>query len=194
MPTVADEKNPIVGHKTFHTPHGTRHEPLRQDEAESILARLQESKAKRAADMPTEQDAIRAMFNARERLKELGWSEGQYMPTTGERFAGVQNGSTGIHAMTATRDEGPFGALTARTIWTTYDGDIWPSNVPPVLYRPWRETDVQRDNGLCWSPEQSTAGVPALPAGHWRCACGTVLKGGAAHMNCPAGVREDGRG
>lgn len=143
------DQDPIVGHKTFRDGNGFRHEPLRESEANEIMARLDAIKAKRAADMPTEQDAIRAMFEAHQRLKELGWRDGRYMPTNGERHAGIQCGSTGIHAMTATRDEGPFGALTARTTWTTYDGDIWPSSVPPVLFRPWKETDVQADLGLC---------------------------------------------
>ena len=31
------------------------------------------------------------------------------------------------------------------------------------------------------------SGVGELPAVHWRCSCGMVLKGGATHMNCPQG-------
>lgn len=107
--------------------------------AQAVLAQAEAEAAKRAELMPTERDAIRVMFAAWQRLKELGWRDGRYMPTTGERFAAVQSGSTGIHAMTAERREGPFGATT----WTTYDGDIWPSSVPPVLYRPWTDADVQ---------------------------------------------------
>lgn len=30
------------------------------------------------------------------------------------------------------------------------------------------------------------AGAKELPAGHWLCVCGMVLKGGKTHMNCPA--------
>ena len=107
--------------------------------AEAILASVEAMRDHRARLMPTEQDAIRSMFQAWQRLKELGWRDGRNMPTTGERFAGIQNGSTGIHAMTAERGEGPF----VPTTWTTYDGDIWPSSVPPALYRPWTDTDVQ---------------------------------------------------
>lgn len=142
---MADDTDPIVGHKTFRDGSGFRHEPLRKSEADDIIARLDAAKTKRAADMPTEQDAIRAMFTAWQRLRELGWADGRSMPTTGERFAGIRCGSTGIHSMTAERGEGPF----ASTTWTTYDGDIWPSSVPPVLYRPWKNTDVQRDHGPC---------------------------------------------
>lgn len=131
-------------------------------DAEKLFAQIDAAKARRAELMPTEQDAIRAMFEAWQRLRELGWRDGRYMPTNGEKHAGIQCGSTGIHAMTATRDEGPFGALTARTIWTTYDGDIWPSSVPPVLFRPWNETDVQPNLRPCYPiPDEATAdGVP----------------------------------
>jgi hypothetical protein len=124
--------------------------------AEEIMASVEAAAQRRAEAMPTEHDAIRAMHDAWVRLKDLGWRDGQYMPTTGERHAGIQCGSTGIHAMTATRDEGPFGALTARTTWTTYDGDIWPSSAPPVLFRPWKETDVQPNLRPCYPmPEEA---------------------------------------
>jgi hypothetical protein len=120
--------------------------------ADALLRQIDADKQGRAERMPTEQDAIRVMFEAWQRLKELGWREGRYMPTTGERHAGIQCGSTGIHAMTAERPEGVF----ARTTWTTYDGDIWPSSVPPVLFRPWKETDVQPNLRPCYPmPEEA---------------------------------------
>lgn len=143
---MADDTDPIVGHKTFRHGSGFRHEPLRKSEADDIMAKIDAAKAKRASDMPTEQDAIRAMFAAWQRLRELGWREGRSMPTTGERFAAVTVGSTGVHSMTAERcGDGPF----APTAWTTYDGDIWPSSHPPALFRPWRDSDVQHDYGIC---------------------------------------------
>mgnify|MGYP003418994960 FL=1 len=140
---MTDDNDPIVGHKTFRDADGYRHEPLRQSEAGAIMNRIEAAQAKREADMPTEQDAILAMFSAWQRLKELGWREGRRMPTTGERFATVQTGSTGIHACTAERRN------TFDVIYTTDDGDLWPSSSPPTLFRPWRETDVQQDNGIC---------------------------------------------
>jgi hypothetical protein len=133
--------------------------------AEEIMASVEAAAQRRAEAMPTEHDAIRAMHDAWVRLKELGWRDGQYMPTTGERHAGIQCGSTGIHAMTATRDEGPFGALTARTTWTAYDGDIWPSSVPPVLFRPWKETDVQPNLRPCYPVPDGDGGEPAQDGG-----------------------------
>ena len=140
---MTDDTDPIVGHKTYRDANGYRHEPLRQSEAGAIMTRIEAAKAKREADMPTEQDAIRTMFDAWQRLKELGWREGRYMPTTGAMFATVQVGSTGIHACTAERRD-MFGAT-----YTTHDGDLWPSSSPPALFRPWRETDVQQENGIC---------------------------------------------
>lgn len=105
--------------------------------AEAILASVEAMRQHRAELMPTEQDAIRAMHEAWQRLKELGWRDGEYMPSTGERFAGIQCGSTGIHAYTAEM-RGPFDRM-----FTVFDGDIWPSRHPPVLFRPWQDTDVQ---------------------------------------------------
>jgi len=143
--------DPVVGHKTYRDANGTRHEPLRESEAKAIMARVEAATAKRKVDMPTEQDAIRALWSAHQRLKELGWRDGRYMPTTGERFATVQVGSTGIHACTAERRD-MFG-----TNYTTHDGDLWLSSSPPTLFRPWRETDVQQDNGICAPLPDDTA-------------------------------------
>lgn len=106
-------------------------------DAEAIMARHEAAERERAERMPTERDAIRVMFEAWQRLKALGWRDGRYMPTTGERHAGIACGSTGIHAYSAEQQE-PRG-----TMYTIYDGDIWPTRVPPVLFRPWRDTDVQ---------------------------------------------------
>lgn len=105
--------------------------------AEDILARHETEKAKRAEVMPTEREAILVMHEAWQRLKELGWRDGRHVPATGERYAGIQCGSTGIHAYTAER-RGAFD-----TTYMIYDGDLWPTRVPPVLFRPWKDTDVQ---------------------------------------------------
>lgn len=114
-------------------------------DAAAILASVDAAREARAQRMPTEQDAIRQMFDAWQRLKELGWRDGRYLPSTGERYAGIQNGSTGIHAVTAERGDGPF----APTMYFTHDGDLWPSRIPPVLFRPWRDTDVQPNLRIC---------------------------------------------
>ena len=53
-------------------------------------------RTERVDDMPTEKDAINAMFRAYLRLKELGWKEAIYCPKDGTRFRAIEAGSTGI--------------------------------------------------------------------------------------------------
>ena len=135
---MADEQNPVVGHKTFAVPGGGyRHEPLRQDEAEAIFAAADAEKAKRALDMPTEEDAARAMCRAHQRLKELGWRETCYGPT-GATVRLIEPGSSGIHR--GSRHE-PWPS---KTWWIQDDGDLWPSN--PCLFKPLDAAGVQPSN------------------------------------------------
>jgi hypothetical protein len=119
----------IVGHKTISTgkigPLGfpeLRHEPLTRAEADAICKRADESKAKRATDMPTEQDAVQAMWSAYQRLRELGWKETMYRSNSSlgtQRL--IEPGSSGIH--TGHYDgEWPTGSW-----WLHSDGDLWPS-------------------------------------------------------------------
>jgi hypothetical protein len=77
--------------------------------------------------MPTEKEALRAMFNAYQRMRELGWREAIYCPKDGTPFQVVEAGSTGIHECSYS-GEWPKG-----TWWIHADGDVWPSH--PILYR-----------------------------------------------------------
>ena len=88
------EKEQIVGHKTL---TDGSHVPLYKDEAESIWAECEERRRKREEDMPTEQDALEVMFEAYQRLKELGWNNAIYCPKDGTMFDAIEAGSTGIH-------------------------------------------------------------------------------------------------
>ena len=82
----------------------------------------------RADDMPTEQDAINAMFRAYLRLKELGWKEAIYCPKDGTPFLSIEPGSTGI-GRTYYHGKWPTGS------WFVAEaGDLWPSR--PCLYKP----------------------------------------------------------
>ena len=91
----------IVGHKTFWTPEGGfRHEPLTESEAQKMLDACEAARAKREADMPTEQDAVNAMWEAWYRLKELGWKDAQYRPADGTEIDVIEIGSSGIHRQT----------------------------------------------------------------------------------------------
>ena len=127
----ADE---IVGHKTFATGElcpetgfpALRHEPLTRGEADALWERAKAREAKRAVDMPDEQAAINAMFEAYQRLKKLGWREAIYCPKDGTHFQSVEPGSTGIHDCSY-EGEWPNGS------WWVYDGDIWPSH--PCLFK-----------------------------------------------------------
>lgn len=120
--TIPDD--PIVGHTTFRDGH---HEPLRQSEADAIMAASDAAKARRAAQMPDEQSAIDAMFEAWLRLKELGWKEAIYCPKDGSLFDAIEPGSTGINRC-CYKGEWPTGSW-----WIVGDDDVWPSS--PVLYR-----------------------------------------------------------
>lgn len=122
------EHDPIVGHKTFDDGYGGfRHEPLHASEAKTLLAEIDEADRRRAEMMPDEQSALRMMFEAWQRLKELGWSEAIYCPKDGSEFDAIEAGSTGIHRC---HYEGkwPDGHW-----WIADHGDLWPSR--PILYR-----------------------------------------------------------
>lgn len=118
-------ENEIVGHKTFYNPDGShRHEPLRKDEADAIMASIEVAKKRRAELMPTEQDAARMMWEAWYRLKELGWRETCYGPTN-VTVQVIEPGSSGIHH--ASR----WAPWPEKTWWI--DGD-YPSQ--PCLFKP----------------------------------------------------------
>lgn len=114
----------IVGHKTM---ADGSHEPLYGSEANKIWEECERKKTKREQDMPTDADAIRTLFEAFQRLKELGWREAIYCPKDGSLFDAIECGSTGIHDCSY-EGEWPKGS------WFVHaDNDLWPSH--PVLFR-----------------------------------------------------------
>jgi len=119
------EENPIVGHKTF---ADGRHEPLRKDEADSIMAACEAREAKHAADMPDEISAINAGFQAYLKLQELGWKKACYCPKDGTEFLVIEPGSTGIHSCHYS------GKWPTGTYWISDGFDLYPSR--PVLFKP----------------------------------------------------------
>jgi hypothetical protein len=124
--TPSEDK--IVGHKTFKDgPIGFRHEPLRASEAAAIMAAVDAATQRRAELMPDEQTAIRMLFEAQQRLKELGWREAIYCPKDGSEFVVIEPGSTGIHSCTYV-GEWPYGN------WFVHDEhDVYSSR--PILFR-----------------------------------------------------------
>jgi len=130
---MADPKD-VVGHMCGED--GCK--PLTRDVAEGLFAAAKRSKAERAERMPDEQSAIRAMFDAYTRLKELGWHEATYAKK-GVPLQLLEVGSTGIHE--GYRDE--FG------FWINSHNDTWPSR--PVLSR---------------SPDEAAVKTPATKEPH----------------------------
>lgn len=97
------------------------------EQARLIWESCQKAEARRAEKMPTELDALLSMFDAFQRLKELGWNEAIYCPKDGTVFDAIEAGSSGIHDCSY-QGEWPKGR------WEIYEAfDIWPSN--PVLFR-----------------------------------------------------------
>lgn len=118
-----DGKNPVVGWGTM---EDGSHVPIRADEAHRIWDACMAQKAKREADMPTEQDAINQLNQAATRLKELGWKDPIYAPKDGSPLDIIELGSTGIH-------RGHYEGDWPTGSWWLFDGDVWPTR--PALAR-----------------------------------------------------------
>ena len=130
----------IVGHKTLSTdqtsPDGFpvfRHEPLTRAEAEALIAASDREIQRRADEMPDEGSAIIKMFDAYQRLRELGWKDACYCPKDGSVFAVIEAGSGGVHQCVY------FGEWPTGHYMTLEGGDLWPSR--PTLFKP---TTVER--------------------------------------------------
>lgn len=119
----------VVGHKTLHTPErGFWHEPLFADEAQALWDSIEANDAQRAKVMPSEESAIRLMFEAGRRLKDFGWNDAIYCPKDRSTFQVLEFGSTGKHPCIY-EGEWPSGSW-----WIVAQGDMSPSR--PVLWKP----------------------------------------------------------
>jgi hypothetical protein len=115
------------GHMTLSD--GT-HVPLSKEEAEKLWLESERIAKERAEKLPTEKDAIDALFEAQVRLKELGWREAMYCPKDGTTFRVIEAGSTGIF-------ECYYEGKWADGYYMTSDGgDIYPSRSGPLLFKP----------------------------------------------------------
>lgn len=127
--TAASTTPDVVGHKTFHTPErGFWHEPLYADEAQALWDSIEANDAQRAKVMPSEESAIRLMFEAGRRLKDFGWNDAIYCPKDRSTFQVLEFGSTGKHPCIY-EGEWPSGSW-----WIVAQGDMSPSR--PVLWKP----------------------------------------------------------
>ena len=134
------EHDPVVGYKTYRDgPLGFRREPLRASDADKIMDAVREADKRRAELMPDEQAAIRMMFEAHKRLRELGWNNAIYCPKDGSEFDVIESGSTGIHRCHYS-GEWPTGSW-----WVSDEHDTYPSR--PVLYRKRRAPSYQLAGG-----------------------------------------------
>lgn len=123
-----DEK--IVGHKTFYSKErGYWHEPLTEAEGRAMIEASDAHLKKRAALMPDQQSAINMLFDAYDRLRELGWKDAIYCPKDGTHFQVIEAGSTGIF------DANYIGKWPDGYWMHYYDDDAGPSH--PLLWRPY---------------------------------------------------------
>lgn len=100
---------------------------LTKDEAQALFDAFEKVEKELAARMPTEQSALRVMFDAYQRLETLGWRPAMYCPKDGTIFESISAGSTGIHDCYY-QGEWPDGRY-----WIFDGGDLWPGD--PVLFR-----------------------------------------------------------
>lgn len=100
---------------------------MTEQEIDEFWGSIEEARKRREESLPTEEHCLRAMFDAWERLKELGWNDMMYGPKDGSVVEAISFGSTGIHPAHY-MGEWPSGG------WWIHDaGDLWPAQ--PVMYR-----------------------------------------------------------
>jgi hypothetical protein len=100
---------------------------------DEMLAAVAIRRAERARLMPDAAAALRTICDAVERLKELGWRDGIYMPKDGTTVETVEAGSTGIHKC---RYEGQWAE---GYFMHMDDRDMYPSRQAPLMWRPLRQ-------------------------------------------------------
>lgn len=102
---------------------------LPEIDVDQIMADCQKRERLRSEMMPDEQSALNQLFEAYQRLKELGFNDACYCPKDGSSFEAIEVGCTAIANNCHYSGEWPKG-----TWWIASDGDLWPSH--PILYRP----------------------------------------------------------
>jgi hypothetical protein len=112
------------------------HRPMTEEQGMALLRESEEYQRKRAEQMPDEQSAIRAMFDAHDRLRELGWRDAVYCPKDGTEFLVIEPGSTGQHPCHY-QGEWPTGS------WT--DGDC---GMRPVLFKLYPKDEAARQEKM----------------------------------------------
>lgn len=99
----------------------------RRSLGEKLWQAAERSKRRRAHRLPDEEACLRAMFDAWQRLRDLGWREIQHCPKDGTVFLSIEAGSTGIHDCHYQGDW-PTG------LWWVHEArDLWPAR--PMLFK-----------------------------------------------------------
>lgn len=148
---VSDDDNKIVGHFTL---RDGSHLPLTAKEAREISDEDDRKHAERAERLPDVHAAINAMFDAYDRLRELGWREACYCPKDGTEFEVIEAGSTGIFPCVY-EGEWPTGCY-----WIQEDGGC-PSR--PILFRLYPEDEAKRQAKLAEAAARCRAEREAAP-------------------------------
>jgi hypothetical protein len=105
---------------------------------DAMIEAADEANRLRAELMPTEQDAVRVLFEAWYRLKQLGWENTAYAPADVELLL-IECGSTGIHRGRREAGDG----LIPDAFWIDDHGDACPSR--PVLFKPTKRTSLAKE-------------------------------------------------
>lgn len=135
------------------------HVPLTEEQASALWEQIEQRTAERAAKLPDQKTAIGAMFEAYDRLRELGWQEIIYSPKDGSWFDVIEPGSTGIHRCHYV-GEWPDGD------WYGPD-DEWYGRMRPILFRLDPEAEAERKRKMAEAAAKYRAErvTPIRPAG-----------------------------
>jgi hypothetical protein len=121
------------GHMTM--ADGT-HVPLTEQQCKQMWEDSERHIAERAKKLPDVKTALAAMFEAYDRLRELGWQDACYCPKDGSSFEVIEPGSTGIF-------RGHYaGTWPSGTWWVEAENDLYPSR--PILFRLYPEDEAKR--------------------------------------------------
>jgi hypothetical protein len=146
---IEGDPDEIIGHKTFDTgerdEHGFpkfRHEPLTRSEVNALWEASEAAKRSRVERMPDEKAAINALFDAWQRLKELGWNDPQYCPKDGSNFKVIELGSTGIF------DCHYQGKWPDGLYMVSDERDVYPTSTGVAMYRLLPDDEEKRKQKL----------------------------------------------
>jgi hypothetical protein len=122
---------------------------MTREEIDAIWGSIADAAKRREKNLPTEQHCIRAMFDAWQRLKELGWNDAVYGPKDGTVVETISVGSTGIYPAHYMGDW-PDGH------WWVHDaGDLWPAQ--PALFRLAKAIEAQSGQTAGLDPKDESA-------------------------------------